>query len=305
MTLTQLKQILACEATGSISKAAQQEYTSISNLSKSLKSLENELGFQIFIRNNNGIVPTERGKALLLHAHSIMNELHQIKHMTQVSQPCRFSVACHQANPYASSAFVSLCNEYQHESSLKLSLYRANFPECVERVFKQQSDLAIVHEHFRENIADSINQRDLIAKSLGNLIPNIYLRKGHPALQDYQKDTPFFYITLHRYPYIDYVKDNQIDYFPTYRTFGTDAINLSKVILVNSPSMRVKIAKCTDAFFIGIENANNESDELFRIPLPNQLTTVYCIYSRERPLSKIAQRYIELLQREMQLSESN
>lgn len=50
---------------GSISKAAQYEFTSQPGVSKSIKKLEEELGVQLFYRNLNGVELTDKGKELL------------------------------------------------------------------------------------------------------------------------------------------------------------------------------------------------------------------------------------------------
>lgn len=50
---------------GSISKAAQYGFTSQPAISKSIKKLEEELGVQLFYRNLNGVVLTDKGRELL------------------------------------------------------------------------------------------------------------------------------------------------------------------------------------------------------------------------------------------------
>ena len=60
---------------GSISKAAQNCYTSQPALSKSIKKLEEELGIQLFYRNLNGVELTEKGKELLYFVEKSYNNL--------------------------------------------------------------------------------------------------------------------------------------------------------------------------------------------------------------------------------------
>ncbi|MBQ4491084.1 MAG: LysR family transcriptional regulator, partial [Pyramidobacter sp.] len=58
MTLLQIQYALECYATGSLSKAAQNLFTSVSNLSKTLHALEDELGCELFVRTSSGVTPT-------------------------------------------------------------------------------------------------------------------------------------------------------------------------------------------------------------------------------------------------------
>ena len=60
---------------GSISKAAQNSYTSQPAISKSIKKLEDELGVQLFYRNLNGVELTDHGKELLYFVEKSYNNL--------------------------------------------------------------------------------------------------------------------------------------------------------------------------------------------------------------------------------------
>ena len=68
MTIQQLQYILEVHRTGSISKAANNLYLAQPNLSNAIRSLEQELGFPVFIRSNKGIRPTEQGLLVLEEA---------------------------------------------------------------------------------------------------------------------------------------------------------------------------------------------------------------------------------------------
>ena len=60
---------------GSISKAAQNSYTSQPAISRSIKKLEDELGTQLFYRNLNGVQLTDKGKELLYFVEKSYNNL--------------------------------------------------------------------------------------------------------------------------------------------------------------------------------------------------------------------------------------
>lgn len=60
---------------GSISKAAQENFTSQPAISKSIKKLEEELETQLFYRNLNGVELTDKGKELLYFVEKSFNNL--------------------------------------------------------------------------------------------------------------------------------------------------------------------------------------------------------------------------------------
>ena len=68
MTTQQAQIILEIYQSGSISKAAKNLFLAQPNISNSLRLLEEELGFPIFVRSNRGVEPTECGIAVLEQA---------------------------------------------------------------------------------------------------------------------------------------------------------------------------------------------------------------------------------------------
>ena len=68
MTFQQLSFVVEVARCESINKAAEQLYTSQSNVSNSIKSLEEELGIQIFLRTKKGVSVTAEGREFLSYA---------------------------------------------------------------------------------------------------------------------------------------------------------------------------------------------------------------------------------------------
>ena len=62
MTLHQIRYFLAVCRTGSISKTAQEYYVSVQSVSKTISSLETELGTTLFYRSSFGLMPTPDGE---------------------------------------------------------------------------------------------------------------------------------------------------------------------------------------------------------------------------------------------------
>ncbi|MEL7566807.1 MAG: LysR family transcriptional regulator [Dehalobacterium sp.] len=88
--------VLEVEKCGSISRAAQNLYISQSNLSTSIKNLESDLGYSIFIRSNRGVNVTPEGKLFLKSAKIIISEMKNIERITKIcrSQESNLSIVC-------------------------------------------------------------------------------------------------------------------------------------------------------------------------------------------------------------------
>ena len=81
MKIEQIRQALEVYRTGSINKAARNLFIVQSTLSTSIRSLEKELGQDIFIRKQNGIEVTEFGKEFFRLGQEMLDIYDQIQQM--------------------------------------------------------------------------------------------------------------------------------------------------------------------------------------------------------------------------------
>ena len=239
MTLLQLQYVIACVENGSIAKAAQVMYTSASNLSQSIRSLENEVGFEIFQRSSSGITLTEKGSSFLEHATKIQLEIENIHRLREAETIHNFSCTCMHL-PYCYMAFEELCRYYEDQDGFSLSLNVEFLPKCIEAVQMHQSEIAVISmpEIVAEAECQNIAKQGLRAELLSLQKLNINLRRGHPVLKDHVPGEPFDMSRLHDYPYVSYqhFSDNVIypmDFsHPSY--CPPEAFNANKYITVNN-----------------------------------------------------------------------
>lgn len=82
MRLEQLTYVVAIADCCSISKAAKKLYVTQPALSNTLRDLEKELNFPIFVRNAQGVSLTEKGEELYRIAKSIQSDLERIRRLS-------------------------------------------------------------------------------------------------------------------------------------------------------------------------------------------------------------------------------
>ena len=92
MQLHQLVYFIKVAEKGSINKAAEELFLSQPNLSQSIKSLEQEIGVPLFIRNNKGTTLTEDGKKLYEYASVIIQQMGN--HRADVTQGAAEGIVC-------------------------------------------------------------------------------------------------------------------------------------------------------------------------------------------------------------------
>ena len=72
MNTEHLVYILEAFKCGSVNKAAKNCYISQSHLSAIIKNVEDEIGYSLFRRTPNGVVPTPEGRIFMSHAEKIV-----------------------------------------------------------------------------------------------------------------------------------------------------------------------------------------------------------------------------------------
>lgn len=298
----QMEYALAVARTRSFSQAAKELFVSQPNISSSITSLEDELGFQIFQRTNQGITITPEGLIFLEHASNIMTQLEEIPAIIQKEPYRKLSVGCMFNHTLVSQAFLKLCAEFQNSSKLNFSIYTGSSKNIIEDVYANESQLGIilVNPMILDSYIKTMGNKNLHFKVIGNMNINVNLRNGHPLLEK----EPFDFEKLYNYPFVNYhfnVKSNFniISEFPDILSMGL--INLDKIINVDERETRRQIVISTDAFSIGSTfHPNMERiDEIVSIPIPNIEMVLVLVVKDNQPYGEELERFVELLMEEL------
>ena len=106
MTLQQIKYALTIADCGSMNEAAKELFISQPSLSEAVKELEQEIGLEIFLRSNRGIIITPEGEEFLGYARQVSEQfgLLQSRYIEKKKKE-KFSVSM-QHYTFAVKAFV-------------------------------------------------------------------------------------------------------------------------------------------------------------------------------------------------------
>lgn len=145
MNILHMKYAVEIANTRSISKAAENLYTSQPNLSRAIKSLENDLKIKIFKRSSKGLEITIDGEEFLLYA---KNALAQIKKIESIyenrnEKKSRLSVCVPRAS-YFSYAFSEFAKEIDRSFPAEIVYKETNSMRSILNVVKEEYDLGIV-----------------------------------------------------------------------------------------------------------------------------------------------------------------
>lgn len=186
MTLQQLKYALMIARSGSINEAAKQLFISQPSLSETIRELESEVGFDIFLRSNRGIVITPEGEEFLSYAGQVTEQfgLLESKYIDKKTRE-KFSVST-QHYTFAVKAFVETVKQFGMEQ-YEFAMHETTTASVIENVKDFKSEIGVLCENdFNEQVLNKMfKENGLEFVELFQCNTFVYLWAGHPlAKQD-------------------------------------------------------------------------------------------------------------------------
>ena len=145
MTLNQLKYVIEISRKGSINEAARSLFISQPSLTGALKSLEDEIGFEIFTRTNSGIVQTVKGGEFLGYARSVMEQFDILdsKYISNRNIRRSFHVSM-QHYTFAVNAFVSVIKKFGMDE-FEFEIHETRTFEVIDNVKNGVSEIGVLY----------------------------------------------------------------------------------------------------------------------------------------------------------------
>lgn len=139
------KYAIEIEHTRSISRAAKNLLMAQPNLSKSIKELEDHLGFTIFERTSKGVTPTAKGEVFLDYARSILSQLDCIESLSAAgdSDVQKFSVAVSRGS-YISSSLVTFTEGLDGGKGIDLDIREVSSMDVINNVSRGRYNIGII-----------------------------------------------------------------------------------------------------------------------------------------------------------------
>ena len=149
MEITQLRHLVEVDNAHSISKAADNLFMGQPNLSKSIRTIENELGVMIFERSSAGVKTTEKGSVIVAKARQILFDMDNLRNCfaTESNKPLEICLSSPR------SFFMIYClkeffNSFNGQYSLKLK--SANAFEAAKNIQNGVCELSAVRYNLNE-----------------------------------------------------------------------------------------------------------------------------------------------------------
>lgn len=182
MTLNQLKYVITLSKENSINEAAKKLFISQPSLTAALKSLEEELGFDVFLRSKSGISLTVKGSEFLGYAKSVVEQyaLLDAKYISKNEVKRSFQVSM-QHYTFAVNAFVEVINQYGMDQ-YEFEIHETKTYEVIENVKNQKSEIGVLYlNDYNKSVLNKIfSESNIEFVPLFDCNIYVYMSKSNP-----------------------------------------------------------------------------------------------------------------------------
>lgn len=294
MTLQQLRYIIIVAEKGSINEAAKYLYVSQPSLSNSIKELEEELGFTVFIRTNRGVTLSHKGMEFLGYARQVITqadllEEKYIKKTKQIKSFCASS----QHYPFVSHAFVELVKEYEEED-YNFTLSETTTYEVIENVKTLYSEIGILYlSKYNEAVIRKIlTENNLIFEELVRAKPHVFLYKEHPLAKEELIDLE----DLREYPKISFNQGMYNAFYYSEEVFSNLPVERSINVSDRAAVVNFMMGLNAYTFSSGIFPEYLHDQDIISIPVSaDEEIIIGTIVHEDVTLSSIGEKFYEIL----------
>ena len=291
MTIQQLQYVLAVYRAGSISAAAVSLNLAQPNLSGTIRALEEELGYPIFLRNNKGVQPTQRGIEALELAAQMVDCHKKMTHLASKAPQERLRVGGPSYSPVG-DAFSQLCRECQDQPAPGLSHSCEHAPEAIDKLVFTTLDIAILLQSpdLAEKTARECRLKGLRLTPIADVPIVLRIGPNHPLYHAPEIQLSDF----HNYTFVDY---NNRAFLDSPVVSSLLQINPDRVVTVSDRAMKNRLILETSMFAIGCKMppSTNERFRFRCIPLGNLRHRLFALERINSPRTAPAQRYLDIL----------
>lgn len=294
MTLNQLKYIITLSKVNSINEAAKILYISQPSLTAALKSLEEELGFDLFIRYKSGVSLTVKGSEFLGYAKSVIAQYDILysKFVLQDTAKRGFQVSM-QHYTFAVSAFVNIINRFGMDE-YEFEIHETKTHEVIENVKNQKSEIGVlyINDYNRAVLSKIFNDSNIEFVSLFDCNIYVYMSKTNPLAD---KDTVTMK-ELEEYPFLAFAQGDFNSFYFSEEVLST--YDYKRVVRTSDRATMLNLMVGINGYTLcsGIicEDLNGTEYCAVKLDVQEKMTIGY-IKRKASVLSEIAKMYVKEL----------
>lgn len=178
--MKQLQYMVVCADLHSFSRAAEVLYTTQPNVSKVIHSLEEELGFDIFVRQSRGIELTPRGRRVYEYASRAVDSVQQMESFARMDRGEELLVSCNPSS-WMAAGFSEFYNAHREEN-VCFHIMTASTEDIIRRCADGKDDMGFVYvmESQMSSFAYKLEHNALEFEELKRTKAMLYFGHEHP-----------------------------------------------------------------------------------------------------------------------------
>lgn len=185
MNILHLRYAIEVDRTRSISKAAENLFMNQSNLSRSIRELEQSLGVTLFKRTSKGMTPTPQGEEFLQHAKRIIGEIDAVEALYKNggNGKTRFAVTVPRAS-YISAAFAEFARELP-DGPAEVYYKETNSLKSVNNLLQADYRLGIIRyqKTFESYFKAMLHEKDLLWEPIADYSCRLLISADDPLAE--------------------------------------------------------------------------------------------------------------------------
>ncbi len=183
MNLLHLKYAVEIAETSSMTKAAENLYTSQPNLSRAMRELESTLGITIFNRTSKGIFPTPEGDEFLGYARKILSQVDAVEEMYrgEKRQVQKFSISVPRAS-YIACAFTEFSKQLNTQMPAEIFYKETNSMRAITNILNNDYKLGILRyqSQYETNFRTMLEEKGLDYETICEFSYVLMMSPEHP-----------------------------------------------------------------------------------------------------------------------------
>ena len=212
MRLNQFEMIVALEHCSSLSEAAEKLYMTQPSISKAIRELEDEVGYEILKRKKDGVAFTENGNEVLRLSKEILDNVEKIRNLKQqVDESVVGAISLAGSGYYADKVFsllvIPLKTKYPNLSVRVVEMFSI---DTVKAAGEGRLDFGVVMMYCndRDSLMYAIRKNGLAYENCFTDYVGIYARRSHPL----HKQEHLTMRDVLRYPYVTGGSRNSVEH---------------------------------------------------------------------------------------------
>ncbi len=296
MTLQQLKYAITVVDSPSMNEAAKKLFISQPSLSSAIRDLEEEIGVELFIRTNRGVVPTPDGLEFISYARQVVEQysLLEDRYVDKKEIKKKFNVST-QHYTFAVKAFVELVKKIGMDE-YECAVRETKTFDIIQDVKTFQSEIGILYlNEFNSKMLQKIfRENNLEFTKLFSCKTYVYLWKGNPLA----KKSHITMKDLEEYPCLSFEQGSNNAFYFAEEVLST--YDYKRIIKANDRATMLNLMVGLNAYTLcsGIICEDLNGRDYCAIPLDSdEEMTIGYVSRKGVPLSFLGEMYLEEIEK--------